>query len=291
MKKNIFCLIVCLNLINAYSQTKNAYLIFSNKGENVGYETIVKNSVEADVIFFGELHDNPIAHWLQFELTSDLYEIHGQNLVLGAEMFETDNQLILSEYVSGVINQKRFEDEAKLWPNYKTDYKPLVEFAAKNKLLFIATNVPRRYASMVSSGGFEALGNISSEAKILIAPLPIEYDPELPGYKSMLKMDGMASKGNANIQNLPKAQALKDATMAWSISKNIKADGCFLHFNGAYHSNNHEGIIWYLKRLNPDLKIVTISTVVQKDISVPEKENEGLADFIIVIPETMSRTY
>jgi len=291
MKKIITCLIVCLNIIYAYPQNKTAFTIYDKDGDEVEYGKMIKSATKSDVVFFGELHDNPIAHWLEYEVTNDLFAKFGQKLVQGAEMFETDDQLILSEYLNGLISQKRFEDEAKLWKNYKTDYKPLVEFAVKNKLNFVATNVPRRYAALVSSEGFEGLDKLSPEAKTLIPPLPIAYDPELPGYKAMLDMDDKTGKGTTNVLNFPKAQAIKDATMAWSISKNLVKDGCFIHYNGSYHSNNFEGILWYLKRSNPDLKVVTISTVLQKDILKIEDENKGGADFIIVIPETMTKTY
>ncbi len=291
MKKIITCLIVCLNILYAQSQEKPAYIIYSKANEVVEYDKMLKEALRSDVVFFGELHDNPIAHWLEYEVTNDLFTRFGQKLVQGAEMFETDNQLILSEYITGLINQKRFEEEAKLWKNYKTDYKPLVEFAVKNKINFVATNVPRRYAALVSSEGFEGLEKLTAEAKLLIPPLPIAYDPELPGYKAMLQMSEMQGKGPTNTQNFPKAQAIKDATMAWSISKNLIKDGCFIHYNGAYHSNNFEGILWYLKKSNPNLKIVTINTVTQKDISKLDNENKGTADFIIAIPETMTRTY
>src|SRR5690554_5028623 len=117
-----------------------------------------------DIALFGELHDNPIAHWLQIELCHRLNNKE-KGLVLGAEMFETDNQLILDEYLTGLISQRRFEGEARLWNNYKTDYKPLVEFARENSIPFIATNIPRRYASMVASSDFKALDSLTAEAK------------------------------------------------------------------------------------------------------------------------------
>jgi uncharacterized iron-regulated protein len=120
-------------------------------------------------------------------------------------------------------------------------------------------------------------------------PLPISYDAELPGYKKMLTDMGDAGQSHAT-ENLPKAQAIKDATMAWSILKHLQKDKVFLHFNGSYHSDNYEGIIWYLKQANPALKIVTISSVEQAKLNELSKESEGVADFIIVVPETMAKT-
>lgn len=235
---------------------------------------------------FGELHDNPISHWLQLELTKDLCKLKKDSLVLGAEMFESDNQLILDEYLSGMITTGRFEGEARLWPNYKTDYRPLVEFAKSNKLQFVATNVPKRYASLINSKGFEGLEELSDEAKKFIPPLPIAYDPELNCYKSMLEMDG--GMGSHITPNFPKAQAIKDATMAHFLLQNWSPGKLFIHFNGAYHSDNFESMNWYLKRANPDLKIITITTVSQEEIKELLEENTGKADFTICVVDNMT---
>lgn len=288
MKITLFLLAVLLPSA-IYSQDKPAYKIFTGEGKKADYGDIIKDSHKADVTFFGELHDNPIAHWLELELTKDLFEKEGKNLVLAAEMFETDNQLIINEYLSGLIKETSFEAEVKKWNNYGTDYKPLMNFAKEKGLKFVASNIPRRYASMVSSGGFEALQKLTPEALKLIAPLPIEYDAELPCYKDMLSMGG-GQMAHSN-ENLPKAQAVKDATMARSISDNLLADTKVIHYNGSYHSDRYMGIIWYLKKLNPAVKVLTVKIVLQDDISKMDDENKEQADYIIAVPSSMTRTY
>ncbi len=286
MKNIIVSLLVLLSL-SSFTGDKPAYRIFNNEGKKVKYKKMLETVKDADVVFFGELHNNPVVHWLQFELTKDLYNEKEGNLILGAEMFETDNQLILNEYLKGNISQKSFEKEARIWPNYKTDYKPLVEFAKDSNLIFVATNIPRRYASTTYKKGFEGLDELSAEAKSYIAPLPIEYDPELKGYSDMMKqMEGM---GHAN-PNLPKAQAIKDATMGYSIAEFAGNGKTFIHYNGAYHSNNYEGILWYLNRYKPNLKIVTITSVEQADVDTLSKDNDNLANFIIVVNQNMTKT-
>ena len=82
-------------------------------------------------------------------------------------MFETDNQLILDEYMADLISEEKFEEEARLWKNYKTDYKPLVLFAKNHHLEFIATNIPRRYANSVFKKGLAVLDSLSDEAKVI----------------------------------------------------------------------------------------------------------------------------
>jgi uncharacterized iron-regulated protein len=287
MNKFQIALVVVFFVFAAFKADKPAYYLFNKAGKSIKYEKMLKEAADADIVLFGELHDNPISHWLQLELTKDLFDLKKDNLVLGAEMFESDNQVILDEYLRGMISQSSFESEARLWPNYKTDYKPLVEFAKTNKLNFVASNVPRRYASLVNRKGFEGLDELSDEAKAFLPPLPVKYDPELNCYKSMMEMEGM---GSHVTPNFPKAQAIKDATMAHFILKNWSPGQLLIHYHGAYHSENYESIYWYLKQENPDLKIVTIHTVSQDDVTKLEEKNTGKADFTISVDEDMTKT-
>lgn len=283
MKKSLVIL-SCLFVFSAFAQDKKAYQLFDKNGKKTTYAKLLKATLNTQVLLFGEYHNNSIVHWLQLELTKDVAE--KKPLVLGAEMLEADNQKQLNAYLKGEINQKQLDSTARLWLNYKTDYKPLVDFAKDNNITFIATNIPRRYASMVSKKGFEALETLTEEEKSWIAPQPIPYDANLPGYVEMMKM-----MGEHTSPNMPKAQASKDATMGYFIYKNLKDHSVFIHYNGTYHSDNFEGISWYLLEQNPDLKIITIATVEQKDLSKLEKEYYNKADFILVIDEDATKTY
>ena len=270
--------------LSSVAQDKKAYQIFDKKGKKATYEKLLRASEKADVVLFGEYHDNSVVHWLQLEFTKDLAQ--KKDLVLGAEMLEADNQTQVNQYLEGEINQKQMDSSARLWKNYKTDYKTLVDFAKEKKFSFIATNVPRRYASLVFKKDLVALDSLSAQEKSWIAPLPIEFDINLPGYKSMMGMQG----GHAG-EKMPKAQAIKDATMAYFINKNRKENSIFVHYNGTYHSDNYEGINWYLRKLDSEIKIITIATVEQKDISKLEAEHYNKADFILVIDEDVTKTY
>jgi uncharacterized iron-regulated protein len=221
-------------------------------------------------------------------MAKGLYEKVGDRLVIGAEMFERDDQLKINEYLKGRMSASNFENEAKIWDNYKTDYKPVLEFAKENHINFIATNIPRRYASMVAKSGFPALNDLDVKAKAYLPKLPIDFNPNLPSYQKMKKELGGAMHGSAYIVE---AQAIKDATMAESILDNYKKGDVFLHLNGAYHSNNFEGIYWYLMRMNPNLKVVTISVEKQDDLKKLSDEFKNLADYIIIVPSSMTRTY
>lgn len=284
MKRLIFVIFFLITSIIGFSQEKKAYQLFNKKGKKVDYGKLLIAAEKAQVVLFGEYHNNAISHWLELELTKDL--ANKNKIILGAEMIEADNQKQLDQFLKGEINQKQLDSTARLWPNYKTDYKPLVEFAKENNIPFIATNIPRRFASIVSKKGFEGLENLTSEEKTWIAPLPIVYDSELPGYVNMMKM-----MGDHASPNMPKAQAIKDATMAYFIQKNLKEKSIFIHFNGTYHSDNFEGIYWYLKKAAPNLEILTIATIEQKELKKISTEDYNKADYILVIDEDVTKTH
>lgn len=326
MKNILITLVTLLISVSLQSQDKPAYQIFTGDGGEVRYGKMLKELQKADFVFYGELHNNAIAHWLELEITRDLFEAKGQELVLGAEMFETDNQILIDELFNGFLTDKKFTEDCRLWKNYPTDYKPLLMFAKEKKIPFVATNIPRRYASLVATKGLEVLDSLSAEAKAFLPPLPIVFDPEVPCYKNMLSMmeemaapatgpkspsaaampampakaaampgapgapvgAAMAAHGG---QNTVKAQAIKDATMAWFMNKYYQPGNQFIHYNGSYHSDNHEGIIWYLKKLQPNAKIVVITTVSQDELKDLGSEGKGKGDFVVVVQSRMTNTY
>lgn len=282
--KAIFLIVSLFFTITVEAQDKMPYQIFTGKGKKTTYSKMVESSLKNEIVLFGEHHNSAIIHWLQLEFTKDVAS--KTSIILGAEMIETDNQEPLNKYLNGEYSQEKLDSMARLWPNYKTDYKPLVDFAKESKIKFIATNIPRRYASLVFKKDFQALDALSNEEKKYIAPLPILFDLNLPQYKAMLGMQG----GHAG-DKMPKAQAIKDATMAHFIAKNKAPKELFIHFNGTYHSDFFEGIYWYLKKIDQNFKIITIAMVEQKQLENLEKEHFNKADFIIVVDEDATKTY
>jgi uncharacterized iron-regulated protein len=72
MKKNILLFLFLFFSSNIIAQ-KKAFVIFDSDGNQTTYQELVNQSEEADIVLFGELHDNQINHWLQLELTKDLF--------------------------------------------------------------------------------------------------------------------------------------------------------------------------------------------------------------------------
>ncbi|WP_454939064.1 ChaN family lipoprotein [Capnocytophaga gingivalis] len=279
--KNILFILSIFLCAEGFSQEASAF--FTQNGKRTSYRKLLRKSKKADIVLFGEYHNNPIAHWLEVKLTKDL--LGKRSLILGAEIFERDNQDALDGYLQGTIDQKGLDTLARLWKNYKTDYKPWVDLAKREKLPIVATNIPRKYANLVYKKGLQALDTLPSAERKWIVSLPFPYDGNLSQYEKMKKM------ARHNPENLPMAQAIKDATMAESIETHYKKGSLFLHLNGSYHSDFFQGIYWYLRKRNPNLKILTISTLSQSNLKKLPTEAYGQADFILVVDEDMTASY
>lgn len=289
--KNIFITILLISFGVFNAQNFKAYQFYDQKGKEIKTDKLVKELAEYDVVFFGENHNSSINHWLQLKITEALYQQKNGQLILGAEMFERDNQSQLNQYLSGKFDAKTLKDSARLWNNYTTDYKPLVDFAKDKKLNFIATNIPRIYASQTAKEGLESLNNLTAKEKTYIAQLPIKVTLDTPGYPEMKKMMGDHAE-EMKVMNFISAQATKDATMAESILKNSQAGKTFVHYNGNYHSKEFGGIYWYIKQKNPNLKMAVISVFESEnaELKVPAKEYIP-TEFNLIIPADMTKTF
>jgi uncharacterized iron-regulated protein len=284
-------LILLVTTFQSIAQDFPAYVIYTSNGKKTTFDKLEDATEGKELILFGEFHDNPISHWLQLELTKELFEENGANLQLGFEMFEQDQQELLSQYLTGNLTAKQFKDTMRLWPNYETDYAPIVEFAKTNKLFCIASNVKRKYASLLFKKGRNALDTLSAEVKAQMAPIDFKVDSSLSQYREVFIMGGHMGVNMG--MNMVESQAFKDATMAQFILANPgrKAGTVHLHFNGAFHSDFHQGILWYVQQKQPNIRVLTISTVTQADVRKLDKEHLGRADFIICVPESMTRTH
>ena len=287
----LILLLLAISISTAFAQTKPAYQLFDNEGEVADYNKMISDLANSDMVFFGEYHNNPISHWLQLEMSKSFYDLKKDKLFFGAEMFENGNQLVINEYLKGFYTEDKMTPEiTQLWSNYKTDYRPLVEFAKENSLRFIATNIPRRYAAMINKKGIEVLKELSPEALAMIGPdLEKYFDPTVKAYAEMANM--MGGHVPPNMLNIQTAQASKDATMAHFSVKNFTEGDLLFHFEGSYHSNYNQGIIWWINKIKPGLRIKSITTVMQSEWdTMTDEQKATIANYSIVVADSMTST-
>ncbi|MCH8545530.1 MAG: ChaN family lipoprotein [Cryomorphaceae bacterium] len=268
---------VCVQLF-ASAQLPDGTTLYDRDGNKVEYATLVDRLKEAQVVLFGELHGIEATHILEQNLAKSLFETVGEKLILGGEMWEFDQQEIVNEYTNKLINHKQFTADARLWPNYNKDYRGFIDVARDNKLDFIATNIPRRYASVVYHSGPDALLAFDKATRKQLPKLPFTFDKDLPIYADIAEQ-----MGGHGSENLATAQAIKDATMAMYILDNTKKKNLFFHIHGEYHSKEFQGIYNYIKQQKGKWDVLSISSVMQDDVDRLEDDNYARADFIFVV--------
>ncbi|RZK89496.1 MAG: iron-regulated protein, partial [Hymenobacter sp.] len=99
MTKKLLLLLLLPLLAFAPAGDRPAYRLFTAQGQPADYDQMLAQLAQADVVLFGEQHNDPIAHWLEVQVTKDLAKLKGPGqLVLGLEMFERDVQPLATQY-------------------------------------------------------------------------------------------------------------------------------------------------------------------------------------------------
>lgn len=275
--------------------TDDNYRIYDGQGNSAAINQIMDAVGKSDIVFLGENHDDAAAHYLQLEIFKKTLENYGKNrkVALSMEMFERDVQIVLDEYLKDLITEKKFLDDSRPWNNYKTDYRPLVEFAKQNKLHIIAANAPRRYVNMVSRNGRAVLEQLSPEAKKWLAPLPYAKSSDAYTKKFTDLMGGMPSN-TQSVSKILESQTLWDTTMAFSIAEYLKnnKNALVVHLNGSFHTENRLGTAEQLLKFNPKLKVLVVTIKSEDDFNKFDRTKHlNLGDFVILTDAKVPRSF
>lgn len=279
---------------SSFAQTESdKFRIFSGTGVESSIGAIVNSLENADVVFLGELHDDSVGHAVQFEIFRDAVERYAATrpITLSLEMFERDTQIVIDEYLAGLISENHFLLSSRPWGNYKTDYRPLVELAKEKRLAVIAANAPRRYVNMVSRGGREALAPLSKEAKRWLAPLP--YAEASAAYSKKFKaLMGPSPEAQMGIDKILSSQSLWDATMAYSVAKGLKRKHALVvHLNGGFHTENRLGTVEHLLKYRPKARVVVVTIRYEDDFkNFDPSKHTGTGDFVILTDAKQPRS-
>jgi uncharacterized iron-regulated protein len=254
---------------------------------------MVSAAAAADMVFIGEMHDDPATHALEAAILASLGE-RRPNLVLSLEMFERDVQGVLDSYLAGRSTEKDFLAASRPWDRYATDYRAMVEMARVRGWPVVAANIPRRLASAVSRRGLALFDTLNATDRGFTAvenrcPRDAYYE------KFAEVMGGAAGHGGgaatdtaaarATLERFYEAQCVKDEAMGEAIATALtKAPrrAILIHVNGAFHSDYRLGTVDRARRRRPGDKAVVITAVPAADIwSANPREHLPKADFVV----------
>jgi len=281
-------------LSTAVVATSSDRIVAPTTRTDVFMEEIIDSLAHADILVFGEQHDDHETHRAEFETLVAVSHLN-RPVVLSLEMFERDVQPVLNDYIAGRITESDFLARTRPWPNYATDYRPLVELARAKHWPVIAANVPRPLASAVARKGIAALDTLTPSEHLNVARrILCPADDYYARFMNEMHAHSTGSSGAAEPgDSLPTAmaerfyvaQCVKDETMAESIVNAKHAaprDAIVVHFTGAFHSDYSQGTVERIKRREPSWNIVVISAIPVPDPSAaPIAPESGIADFVI----------
>lgn len=131
MHRSIILSLVLFTGILFAASAEQAVIFCGNSGEVQSFDQMITRLNDFRVVFVGELHDDVISHKLELSIITSLHNAD-KFWNTSMEMFERDVQTVLDSYLAGNITEQVFLDSSRLWGNYQTDYRPIVEFAKAN---------------------------------------------------------------------------------------------------------------------------------------------------------------
>jgi len=290
MKTSILTFVaIVLFAITASAQlayNEEQFRLFDGKGNAVTMEQLVKAIGEVDAVFLGELHDDAVGHAVQAEVFRRVVAAYcaTRQCALSLEMFERDVQTVLDEYLAGQISENHFMLSSRPWPNYKTDYKPLVELAKEKKLPVLAANAPRRYVNIVSRNGRDALNGLSKTAKGWLPPLPFA-DPSAAYSAKFKALMGPSAEAQMGLDKILMSQSLWDASMAYRVSEFLKANkrGLVVHLNGGFHTESRLGTVEHFLKYRPKAKVLVVTMRYEEDFKkFDAKKHTDIGDYVVL---------
>ncbi|MCC7042932.1 MAG: ChaN family lipoprotein [Acidobacteria bacterium] len=264
-------------------------IVESASGGLVDLEVLATRLAAADVAFLGEQHDDETTHRVQLLLLEAVAE-RRNNVSLALEMFERDVQEPLDHFQMGHTSEAEFLAEARAWPRYAGDYKPLVDFAIAREWTVVAANVPRRLAAEVATSGRAVLaGRSDSDRRLFAADLRCEPAGDyFHRFVAALGTHGQTLDETARVRYY-ESQCLKDETMAESIAQTHAAGSIggrkplVISVNGTVHSDFGLGTVERVARRLPQASIVTVTMVpvASLDDATPSAAVMERADFVV----------
>ncbi|MEP7002063.1 MAG: ChaN family lipoprotein [bacterium] len=262
---------------------------------------MIEQLAHADVVFFGEQHDDPETHRAEAELLDAIGQT-GRPIVLSLEMFERDVQPVVDEYLAGRITERDFLARVRPWERYATDYRRLIELAKAHHWRVVAANVPRTLASAVGRKGLAALDTLTGKDRASAArdnrcPRDDYHARFMESMQSHSSGAGPSAAGDslptAVAERFYLAQCVKDETMAESIVDarlDAPRDAIVVHFDGAFHSDYSQGTVARVKRRQPGWTIAVVSAVPVADPAIaPIVTQSGKADFVVFTRQATRR--
>lgn len=250
-------------------------------------ESMLDELAKRDVVFVGETHIDASTHEMELRVLEGIASRRENKLALSLEMFQRDVQPVVDAYLAGTLAEADFLRDARAWHNYRTGYRPMVEFAKAQSIPVVASNLPASVQRAFAFGGVKAKDKLSPEDAAFVPDPVLPPEPSYwdrvarrlrdAGHGAPAELD--ASQRTWAVQNL------WDNTMAQAIVAAQAEHGAVVHVVGAFHIEHADGLPSQVQRRAPTLQSATVTLVPTTDLArATVQASEDRADFVVFVP-------
>ncbi|WP_043993700.1 ChaN family lipoprotein [Moritella sp. PE36] len=250
--------VVDKTFISSEVTTYYDYDLQSPSGQDINLKDFVADIQNADVVLVGEWHTHAGIHRFQTELLQAMIAANG-NVTLSMEQFTRDKQAIVNAYLAGEIGEGTLIKQANTWPNYNSDYRPLVELAKTKEIDIIAANAPKNIIRCIGKEGISYVDKLPADERTwLAANINTQDSP----YKTHF-MASMHHGDESQNEHKFASQVTWDETMAESIVNYLATNPHkqVMHIAGKFHTENGLGTAASILARAPELNVVIVTPV------------------------------
>ena len=250
-------------------------------GEAINFTDLLSNLKPVDVIFVGEVHNNPEHHLIQVQLLQALMARYAPPLAVAMEFFDTTRQPVLDRFMSGELDETAFLEQVDWKNSWRFPYhlyRPILWVSQDKGAALLGINAPNAVVKKVARSGLESLA--PEERNQVARDIDLDNKAHREYLSSIFKHHPFKKNPKHSVENFDhfyQAQCVWDETMAETISEYIKAHGGkMVVFTGNGHIMNRFGIPdRVLRRVD-----VKTATIVLYPLTERSTINKRLADYV-----------
>lgn len=251
------------------------YQLYTPQNQPLELSQWVAEAQQADVILIGEWHTHTGIHRFQTQALQQLITNSSHPVALSMEQFSRDAQPIVDEYLHGEIGEQTLIQQGQAWPNYESDYRPLIEVAKTSNIDVLAANAPKPIIRCIAQQGLSYLDKLDASTRHSVAA---NIDISDSAYKQKFMASMHHGEPSQHI-NMYASQLTWDATMAETIVDYLEQHPHtkVLHIAGKFHTEGGLGTAAQINKLNPKLKVMIVTPVATPELNHSDYQLHVLA--------------
>jgi uncharacterized iron-regulated protein len=261
---------------------RSLVMLDGHDGSAVSWDVLVQRAAQANVVLVGETHGHPEGLAAAAFLFEDLLARDPNGPALALEFFERDEQLVLDELHSGVIDEAEMITALDLSRgSYPPGHRAMLRAALDHGRPVWAANAPRRYVRLARTESYEHLAAFGPRQRALYE-LPDALTPGDYRERFAEAIGGGHSELDPDfLEGMYRSQNLWDATMADTV-REAHADGArpVVLVVGRFHVEFDGGLAQRLEARAPWLRRFSLS-VLDVDAEDLREQDRGRADVVI----------